>query len=297
MYNWLVKKVFLLLLLFLLVFLGLRWFSFAQRNSQPLPQAKVAATIFPLYDLVRQVAGDKVEAVLILTPGASPHTFDATFEDAKNLSGASAVFAIGHSLDDWVLPLAQNASVSEVVVVDKNITLHKEQGVVNPHYWLTIPNALRMIDQIVDELSNLYPNQASDFRSNAQSYKLQLFALDQEIRPQIENLNQKTIATFHNAWGYFADEYGLQIEAVFEEFPGKEPSPSYLTEFQNQIKTYQIETIFAEPQFSTTWLLPLAQDLDIKVAVLDPLGGTSGQSSFLELMRYNARRIVESQLR
>lgn len=288
------KKIFWLLLFLLLVFLGWRWFSFAQKESQSLPRAKIAATIFPLYDLVRSVAGDAVETVLVIPPGASPHTFDATFEDAKNLSGASAVFAIGHGLDDWVLPLAQNAGVSKIVAVDKNITLHKEQGAVNPHYWLTIPNALRMIDQIVDELSNLYPNQASSFRSNAQSYKLQLFALDQEIRSQFKPLNQKTIATFHNAWSYFADEYGLQIAAVFEEFPGKEPSPSYLTAFQNQIKIYQIRTIFSEPQFSTTWLLPLAQDLDIKIAILDPLGGVEERNSFLELMRYNTKQILQA---
>src|SRR5512145_3554851 len=65
-------------------------------------RVKVAATIFPLYDIVRQVAGPVADVVLILPPGASPHTFEPTPAGVRALAGAGALFVVGHGLDAWV---------------------------------------------------------------------------------------------------------------------------------------------------------------------------------------------------
>ncbi len=75
--------------------------TLAWRAPSPAAPLKVAATIFPLYDLVRQVAGPAVEVVLLVPPGASPHTFTVKPGTVRALTGCAAVFAIGHGLDDW----------------------------------------------------------------------------------------------------------------------------------------------------------------------------------------------------
>src|SRR5512144_821726 len=95
--------------------------------SAPVPAAplKVAATIFPLYDLVRQVAGPAVEVVLLVPPGASPHTFTVKPGVVRALTGCAAVFTIGHGLDDWATRLAQEAGVKRTIVTDAGIALRR----------------------------------------------------------------------------------------------------------------------------------------------------------------------------
>src|SRR5919108_2203650 len=122
--------------------------------AAPAPAAplKVAATIFPLYDLVRQVAGPAVEVVLLVPPGASPHTFTVKPGTARALTGCVAVFTIGHGLDDWATRLAQEAGVKRTIVTDAGISLRRGYSehhrakhaqsqtaapdAVDPHYWL-----------------------------------------------------------------------------------------------------------------------------------------------------------------
>src|SRR5262245_47337796 len=93
----------------------------------PTPAApfKVAATIFPLYDLVRQVAGPAVEVVLLVPPGASPHTFTVKPGTVRALTGCVAVFTIGHGLDDWATRLAQEAGVKRTIVTDAGLSLRR----------------------------------------------------------------------------------------------------------------------------------------------------------------------------
>jgi len=91
----------------------------------PVAPLKVAATIFPLYDLVRQVAGPAVEVVLLVPPGASPHTFTVKPGTVRALTGCAAVFTIGHGLDDWITRLAQEAGVTRTIVTDAGIALRR----------------------------------------------------------------------------------------------------------------------------------------------------------------------------
>src|SRR2546428_13411269 len=121
---------------------------------------KVAATIFPLYDLVRQVAGSAVEVILLVPPGASPHTFSVKPGTVRTLTGCVAAFTIGHGLDDWATRLAQEAGVKRTIVTDAGISLRRgysehhstehaqsqtaAHDAVDPHYWPSIPDRTRI---------------------------------------------------------------------------------------------------------------------------------------------------------
>lgn len=105
-----------------LVVLGLG--ALFMRQSSPSDDSlRVSATIFPLYDIVREVAGDDVGVDLILPPGASPHTFDPSPSAVREASDSAIIFAIGHTLDDWALDLRDQAGDGEVVIVDNGIQL------------------------------------------------------------------------------------------------------------------------------------------------------------------------------
>ena len=274
----------------------------------PVAPLKVAATIFPLYDLVRQVAGPAVEVVLLVPPGASPHTFTVKPGTVRALTGCVAVFTIGHGLDDWITRLAQEAGVTRTIVTDAGIALrrgsseHHSPGhaqapsaapdAVDPHYWLSIPNAVRMVQFIAEVLAQLDPAAQADYQQRAVAYQEQLRSADGEIRRLLADLPRRDIATFHMAFAYFADTYGLNVVAVFEPVPGKEPGPRYVEAFQRQVRAHKLHTVFIEPQLSEAALRGLSQDLGITLRKLDPEGGVQGVESYIALMQYNAAQIA-----
>jgi ABC-type Zn uptake system ZnuABC Zn-binding protein ZnuA len=253
----------------------------------------VAATIFPLSDITRQLAGSAVDVALMLPPGASPHTFEPTPSQVRALARARVVFVIGHGLDDWAARLARGAGAARVVVVDRGVALRREAGgAVDPHYWLAPSNARAIARTVAGELERLVPARRSDIQSALTRYLGQLDAVEAEIRGILADLPMRRIATFHDAFGYFAEAFGLEVAAVFEPYPGREPSPRFVAEFQRQVRASGVRILFAEPQLSLDPLRPLARDLGVTLSVLDPLGGVAGRDSYLDLLRFDARQVA-----
>jgi len=292
-WDWVAMGATVILVLLVAVVLLKPDFVRSPNSSKP----KVAATIFPLYDLTRQIAGDRLDVILLLKPGASPHTFEPTVGEIKNLTGSQVLFTIGHGLDDWAAETAQDVGVQKLILVDQDISLttdEDEGSGVNPHYWLTVPHSQLIARQIHDELARTFPEYQETFRQNLDQLQSKLAIADTEIRDRLAAIPTRQIATFHDAWAYFAAEYGLEVVSVFEEFPGKEPTPQYLAEFQQQIRARRVPVIFAEPQLSTAALEPIANDLGVTVSTLDPIGGVDNRDSYINLMLYNAQQITDA---
>lgn len=318
---------------------------------------KVTASIFPIYDITKNVAGDAVTVELLLPPGATPHSYTPSPSDIQKIVDSQVVFTIGHGLDDWAATLAEDSAEKSIVVtLDDRINLletakhdhnhedeaehedaqedeqedvhnaehegehgdehenehedeeHDEHKEVqdgadgsaeilskDPHYWLSLPNAIEITNQVTDELSQVFPEHADEFAKNAESFKAEIETLQQEVELQLGVSEPIEIATFHNAWGYFGRDHNIEIVATFEEYAGEEPSATYLKEFSEAILENNIRLIFSEPQLSTSALVPIAQDLQAEIGVLDPIGGVEGRSSYLELMRYNFDQILSAQ--
>ncbi len=273
-------------------------------GGQPEPTTKIAATIFPIYDIARNVAGDKAEVVLITPPGASPHTFEITAEQIRKLQDTDIMLAIGHGLDDWITEARNAVPGSQVKTVSQGVHLrefeedyeheeeHSHEGI-DPHYWLSIDNAIKITQTIRDALSEIDPDNSSHYYNNATNYVGELESTKQIIENQFINLGAREIITMHNAWGYFAEEFDLKIVATFEPFPGQEPTLKYLAELSNTAKQYNVKTIFSEPQLSNQVLIPFLKDLDMDLAVLDPVGGLENRNSYINTMLYNAQTIKE----
>jgi ABC-type Zn uptake system ZnuABC Zn-binding protein ZnuA len=112
------------------------------------------------------------------------------------------------------------------------------------------------------------------------------------IRRLLMDVPRREIATFHRAFDYFAEAYGLDVVAVFEPVPGKEPGPRDVEAFQRQVRAHKLHTVFIEPQLSEAALRGLTQDLGITLRKLDPLGGSQGVESYIAMMQFNAAQIA-----
>jgi len=277
--------------------------------AAPAPAAviKVAATIAPLADMVRQIGGDRVAVVTILTAGASEHSFEPSSSQMRKIADASLHVRVGAGMDRWADRLFATATPRPpMVTVTDGIKLlsladqellheessrhHDEVGGGDPHVWLD-PLAVRdrIVPAITGALVKLSPADADLFRTNARRFTEELTRLDNEFREGLRPIRNRNFIALHSAWAYLAKRYGLRQVASVEPFPGREPSARYLTELVKLARSQQVGTIFAEPQLSDKAARVIAAELKGKVLLLDPLGGETvrGRETYLSLMRYN----------
>jgi len=319
----------ILLVLMLIISVIALYFLFNQLNkiSQngtevKLPdkaQFKIAATFFPIYDIAKNIAGDKAEVIQILPKGASPHTFEPNIQDQQKISECKLVFMNGFGIDNWVLDLLDenvtqtlppNTSVNDapgllqggqiyLVQVSQNIDLlpaeeEEDSSGFDPHIWLNIANAKIIATNISDTLVQLDPANAVYYQNNLQNYQQELQNTLERSLEKITGLENKQLITFHDAFAYFAKELGLEIAATIEPFPGKEPTAAYLAEVANIINQYGIKVLFKEPQLSDTVVTTLANDYGATVYTLDPEGALPDITTFIELYEYNVDSIVSA---
>lgn len=281
---------------------------FAPRSTAPSSKPRVAATIFPIYDIARNVAGTDADVTLILPPGGEPHSYEPSPSTVREVTASAAVYAIGHGVDSWIDPVLVSTGTPKVTV-DRGITLRVSQEAISlgaempgdaeggtdsedPHYWLAVPNAMLIADTIAGDLSARFPSHAAAFRANLAAYRARLIALDAELRDTLKD--GRKIVTFHDAWYYFADAYGLEILGTFEPSPGREPTPRALAALRDTVRRGGIKTVFAEPLFSDAAIDAFAKDEGLDIAFIDDIGGTEGRDSYEALMRSNAEIISKS---
>jgi ABC-type Zn uptake system ZnuABC Zn-binding protein ZnuA len=275
-----------------------------------LARPDVVVSIHPLYDLVRQVAGEHAAAVRILPPGASPHTFDPTPRDVARIARADLVILNG-GLDLWLRGLVE-ASGSRAPLVEligdarvqavlreafpELVAVDAGGAVVgfNPHVWLD-PLTMREAATVVAEaLAGIDPANAGAYHANAERVRAELLELDTELREQLLPIAGTAFVPFHDAWPYFAARYGLDLVVEIEPFPGREPSPAYLRRALAQIRDSGASAVFSEAQLNRRPAEVVAAEAGVRLFELDPLGGVPGRDTYGELLRFNAAVLLEA---
>ncbi len=278
----------------------------------------IVTTIYPLYDIISELGGEQVNITYLLPPGASPHTYELTTEQARLVSNAELFVYIGAELDQWAVKMAGNSDSGQTVLdLSREVPLlsreingnsahdpsedmdhetevdeghHHNHGPVDPHYWLD-PVIVRdhVAPAITAVLISLSPADELYFREKLAYYQEELDTLDREIAESLADYSVKRFITFHSAWYYFAERYNLDEVAVIARFPGQEPSAGWMAELVKLVDEKKIKVILAEPQFSSAMAEQIAVESGIKVLLLDPIGGEDleGRKTYLEMMRYN----------
>ncbi len=270
----------------------------------------VVTSIFPLADIISQVGGEHVDVKFLVQPGQSPHTFEPLPADMKVLSDADIVALVGFGFEFWadkMLSSVQNKNVKRIQFSDHVKPImgearehgheddsghegeHEDEMEANPHYWLSPRRAMIVVSVIKDALIEKAPENSGYFSEKADDYILELKKLDGELTVHSKALAGRKFIAFHSAWDYMAKDYGLEQAGVIQEFPGKEPAPEQLARIVDKARALKAKAIFAEPQLNSKTADVIAKEAEIKVAILDPLGGPGvpGRDSYLKLMRYN----------
>jgi zinc/manganese transport system substrate-binding protein/manganese/iron transport system substrate-binding protein len=276
-------------------------------SSTNAPDAKlnVVATTVQITALTREVAGDNVELHGLIPAGADPHDFEPTAGDLQAIENADVILRHGIGLDDF-LDDTLGAGTAEPVTVTEGIHLRKgeEDGeeVDDPHVWLDPDNGKIMVDDIAAALSAADPANESSYNANAAAYKQRLDATREEVQAiigEIPEANRKLV-TDHDAFGYFADAFGLEvIGAIFPTLGSQgEPSAGELADLLDLIEREDVKAIFAEESVNSQVASTLASDAGVTIVddlYGDSLGGPgSGAETVDGMLLANARKIADA---
>ena len=265
--------------------------AFRPTQSSTTPaDPEVAVTIFPVYDIVRIIADGAVDVGLILPPGASPHTFEPTPSDLAAINDTQVIYHIGFGIDDWATRIADDNTNVQTIV--DGIVLRTVDGTVDPHYWLTVPNGKRIAAFVAEDLAQRFPEHASTFQTNLTAYLTQLDDTDAQIRAVIAETRNNNIVTMHDAWYYFAEEYGLTILGTFEPEAAEEPTPQQLAMLQETVTTADVHTVYVDADASTANIESFADDNNLELIIVDAEGIT--YNSYIDLMLGNAQLISQN---
>jgi len=166
----------------------------------------------------------------------------------------------------------------------------------NPHIWLDPAIAKKITFQIAGALAEVDPEHASSYLRNANAYATLLDSLSEEIRNTVSGFTIREYVAFHPAWHYFSKRYGLIEIGIIEESPGRDPTAKQLKGIIEDIRKFKIRAVFAEPQLSAKAAKAIAEEANVRVLMLDPLGGEDipDRDSYLDLMRYNVNVMKEA---
>jgi ABC-type Zn uptake system ZnuABC Zn-binding protein ZnuA len=257
-----------------------------------------------LADLVANVGGDKVQVRSLAPAGTDPHTFQPTPDSIKTLSQARVAFFNGSGLEEWWDKTVRSVKKPEVPVIELSkglatIRMLGHNGGYDPHVWLD-PNLVKAyVEKIRDALSRADGANAGFYAGRAKAYQVKLDELDAWIRIEVEKIPsaRRKLVTFHDAFQYFANRYGLAVKGFIVASPGKEPSAKALAELTRRIKEEQIPAVFAEADFSPKLLEVLAKDAGVKVVTNlydDSLSSGPPADTYINMLRHNVTQTVNA---
>ncbi|MEM8676222.1 MAG: zinc ABC transporter substrate-binding protein [Cyanobacteria bacterium P01_G01_bin.67] len=283
--------------------------STAQDNSSP----KIVSTFLPIHLFTQAVVGDTGKVEILISPGMGAHDYQATPDDAKLLSEADVLVENGLGFEEFLSALVANAGNSSLqqITASEGIEViegehdehkeehdehghegeehghghHHEEG--NPHVWLDPVLAQQQVATIRDGLIAINPSNADTYRTNAEAYIQQLQELDSEFQQRLAPVAGCNFITFHDAFPYLAQRYGLQQEAIVE-IPEDRITPQDIQRVQQAAKEYQATALLTEPGIEDKRIQQISSDLNLSLEAIDPIeSGETDPQYYFQAMRGN----------
>ena len=277
-------------------------------NSQQADRSKdgkfrIVTSFYPMYiDVINITQGvDGVEVTNMTKPQTGClHDYQLTTEDMKTLETADVFVVNGAGMESFLDKVASQQQGMKIIEASKNEKIHflKDGDEDNPHVWLSITYSIEQVKAITSQLCEADPEHAKAYRDNAMAYVTKLSELREEMHSQLDNLPNRDIVTFHEAFPYLAKEFRLNIISVIEREPGTEPAPQELEDTIKQINGLPVKVLFTEPQYSPAAAETIARETNAKIFTLDPVvtseANDSAKDAYLNTMRKNMDTLKEA---
>ncbi|MBU2510647.1 zinc ABC transporter substrate-binding protein [bacterium] len=255
----------------------------------------VFVSILPQKYFVKKIGGTFVDANVMVSPGASPHTFEPKPSQMVALTKSKLYFAIGVEFERiWLEKFAATNPEMVIVHMDQGIEKipmstfqhgdeadthseggdHQDQenhehGALDPHIWLSPSLVKQQAKIILEVLQDTDPLHQKEYQVNYQRLIDEIADLDGDLKNTFQGKEGLQFIVFHPSWGYFARDYHLKQIPI--EIEGKNPKPAQLKELIKHAREYDIRVIFVQPQFSQRSAGLIAKEIKGEVIKVDPL--------------------------
>lgn len=284
----------------------------------------VTTSIHPLALLVAEVAGDEVELHTLISAGQSPHTYQMRPSDRRRLADSDVIFWIGPAMELFLQDLMSQKDLRQKSIAlapailpehfgmgesrheeplgkDEHGHGHKkaqeqaeehrheghEHGGEDPHIWLEPGLAKQLAQTIAEALkaTDAVNNRLID--SNLADFEARLRKTDRDIQTRLDQLGNVSLYTYHEAFGLFAEHYGLKVEGSLTFSPEVQPGARHLHKVQTRLRQANNPCVLTEPQFSRQWWRSITSGIDLTISQWDPLAsgiepGIGSYTVFLE---------------
>lgn len=296
---------------------------FREDNEAQTDKININVTLFPEYDFVKKIGGDKVNVKLLLNSGVDSHTYEPSVKDMKNINDSDMFIYTGDSQEPWAKTII-NSIDSDCIVIDcsKNIDLieleefeHEysalglsekehvhnhgelEEYEYDGHIWLSPRNAAIMVDTICEALCEFDPQNEDFYISNAKDYKMQIMELDSQIEEMLED---EDVLVFGGefAYSYFIKRYDLKYVSVYSSCgEGAEPSVSDVREVIDYINENNIQKVFYEELSEGTVAKMISEETNAKPVIFYTLHNVSQEQidngeNYITIMQKNIANIL-----
>jgi len=268
----------------------------AAHAAEPLA---VVASFSLLADMVAQVGGDAVVVHALVGADADAHAFTPAPADAQRLAQAGLIVVNGLGFEGWIDRLVRaSGSKAPVVVASQGITVRRIGKVADPHAWQSLAAAQRYVENIRAALVAARPAQAGAINARAADYTARLAALDASVRSRLAAIppGERKLVTSHDAFGYMADAWGLDMRAAQGWTTAGEASAADVARLIRQLKAQKVRALFVENISDPRLIERIAREAGATVGgtlysdALSPPGTRA--DTYLKLMAHNADTLL-----
>lgn len=271
------------------VFTNENTFEQSKQNSiQNLSSTKlkVAASFFPLYEFARNVGGNKTEVYSFLPIGNEPHSWEPSIQQIEELKGTQLFVYNGAGMEAYLSKFMESGEFPNMIFVkatdgiallkadsaedDKEILA---QGGMDPHVWNDPILAEQEVTNIKNAMKKADPKNAQYYENNANEYIAKLASLDSSIKTGLSNCKKDTFVSFHNAFNYFSNRYGIHDVWITGIAPEADVPPQDIQKVIQIAKDKDVKIIFSEDLVDPRLANTLASEVGAQVLVLSPLEG------------------------
>ncbi len=267
---------------------------------------QVVSSFYPLHEFSQNIGQDKINAKLLTPVGVEPHDWEPTIKDVQQMQSSDLIIINGMGFETWVDKLEENNFSGTIVDTSNGILIetreeeHEEEitnehdhSLGDPHIWLNPILAKTQVQNIANAFSNSDPENRNFYQTNAAAYIKQLDSLDSKIRTEISSCRHDFIA-FHDAFSYFADEYGLTQHTILSSTdPHGDVSARTLEKVISEARELDIKIIFSEESVNHKTSEIIANEIGGKVLVLSPLEVVE-DGNYISKMNDNLENLKEA---
>ncbi|KOO16232.1 zinc ABC transporter substrate-binding protein [Vibrio xuii] len=245
--------------------------------------ATILTSIKPIQLITLELTKGVSEPEVLVASNASPHDYALKPSDVKRLRTAELVIWYGSDLEPFLTKVLESQQNVLTLNATEGLELREfggghhdhdghDHGSHDPHFWLGYKPTLQIAQAISERLAEVDAENKAQYQANFAAFEAQLTEQQEQIKAQLAPVADAGYYVFHDAYGYFEQDFPLNHLGYFTVSPDRKPGAKTLIAIRKALKNHNAQCVFSEPQFTPAVVESVTRGSQAKTGVLDPIG-------------------------